>query len=322
MLRLLFGEMPQWAQTEHSALRQELTRFAPPNRTPLQKIWRTLQIILAMLALVLIGYYFATNGFTESPAENFTQGIWQVLFLPSLFLQAITSAIALMSGFLDSPNSGIDHAIKTTPKGIRLWVRAKWLGGFLRLRHLLMWILAMRMVMIGAMLIDMTAMRGSYLTLLGQLNANPSMPLPVTMLVVVLGLTGALVFPIASIGMEIALSLWARYGVKERSFAFLAQFSLLGLRLILMAGSVWLWERVQNNEVIVPVQNWYTVLGGYTVLGDWGLWQLNLAQMGQFWETVPNSAVLCGLLVGFVFVQLAIISLALRFTVTGVERIE
>lgn len=309
----LIGRLPVWLRRDQVAVRQELARMMPAGSVGV-RVLRT----VVLLSVLLIGMMYLTQPNPDAGDVPLTQRVWGVLFGVSVILQALCSMGATLT--LRESTDTLDDALKTTPQGLELWLRARWLGGILRVRTALFFLLVARMLMIGALLVEVTAMRGTYLELLSQLRVQPPIPPLVLMLLVALGMVVALLLPIAHVALDSAVGLWSSRVLGERTLRLSFQALWLAIRLGLMSGSLWLMERVLAGELLLDTAATGSIFAFTAYLGDWGMTLLSLARSGDIWARVPYSVGVAVLALLLMLAQVAIADHIVLATVRRVER--
>ena len=102
-------------------------------------------------------------------------------------------------------------------------LRSRWVSVlFYRLRGLLFSVLLARVVLVLAILYELTSFQGDYLEIL----VNRSIPvIPVELGVVLLAgmMTAIIIMPITAVGVDIALGLLIASGIKNRAFSGILQ---------------------------------------------------------------------------------------------------
>jgi hypothetical protein len=319
MLRRWLGEVPRWAQNDQMALRQEIMRYMP--RLSARRRWVLfIQLVLAISVLIIAGYLIATGLLRESGGDTLMQRVWNTLYFPILLVQGAVLVMAFLEPTATLERTTLDETLKTTPSGIGLWVRAKWLGGYLRVYRLLALVILARIVLLVMLLLEVTTMRGSYLDLVMQLQVEPSVPQLLGLMIMALNIMGAFLLPLTSVGLDVALGMWVGNQAKERTLALVGQASLLLLRLFIMLGALWLMARVLNNELLIGDSGAGVVYIGYTIWGDMGLSLLNLTLSGEIWGRVPYSVLVSVVLVAIIFLQVGLTEWLLRNTTTHLEK--
>jgi hypothetical protein len=301
------------------ALRQEIMRYTP--RLSSKRRWLlAIQLVLGITVLVVIGYLIATNFLRESGGDTLMQRVWNALYFPILVLQGAVLVLAFLEPTATLERMTLDETLKTTPSGIGLWVRAKWLGGYLRVYRPLAWVVLARIILLLMLLLEVITMRGSYLDLVMQLQVEPSVPQPLGLIIMAFNLTGAFLLPLTSVGLDVALGMWVGHRAKERTLALVAQTCVLLVRLFVMLGTLWLMARVLNNELLIGDSGAGVVYIGYTIWGDAGLSLLNLTLSGEIWGRVPYSVLVSVVMVVVIFVQVVLTEWLLQNTTTHLEK--
>lgn len=280
MLHRLLGEIPFWLQSDQIAMRQELARVQPV-RTRRQRRVSLLRTALGLTALLLFSYLAATYGQTMT---NGLEAGWRTLWTASLVLQMLIVAPVVLSFRRGTQ----DSVLKATPHGIRLWVRARWMGGILRARVLLWLLVLLRVGMIGLFLLELTAMRGAYLDLTVSLQMSPPLPLGLAYGLVALGLTVALLLPLLTTAFDSLVGQVASDILRERTFALVYQLGWIMMRWGSMAASVWLYDRVMQGDILIARDSEPILYGTMALLGDQGATFTHLTRLGAAWARTPE----------------------------------
>ncbi len=310
--------MPDWMQPEGVALRQERARYVV-ERSPRARLIYWLVRAVGLVGLFLVMIAFVTNGFQTFPAQPLTQSGWRVLFGVALVLQLLAALGAVFNPQAYAARLG-DETLKTTPQGMALWVRARWLGAFVRIRHLLLLLLALRLLMFGLLLVEVSAMRGEYLALIGALRVQPPLHAVVLMLLLAAAVVAAWVLPLANAALDSAVGLWASQNLRERTFVLTVQLSWAAGRLFAALALVWLFERILSNEVLLAEGSQIPVYFLYTTLGDAGLSLLNVTYSADIWARIPYSVGIGVAALLYIMAAVAAAEGLVRLSIRSVEK--
>ncbi len=316
MLRWIVGDVPTWLRGDQIALRQERTRYNVVLQGR-KRLWRVVRWTLLLVVFLLLAVVIVTEGFQIALGDSATQAVWRLCFAASLILQLLCSAGAVLT-LVNGETQ--DAALRATPQGIGLWVRARWVGGLLRVRSLLVFLYALRLVMLGTLLVELTAFRGQYLDLVAKLEIKPALETPVMVLVMALGVTVALLLPLASVSLDSAVGIWATHVFRERIFALSLQLGWFLMRLLTALGSLWLLERALRFEILLPSDGISVVYYASVMLGEWGASLANLTRSAVVWGLLPGSVIVVVLALGFLLLQVVLSETLLWATVKRVEK--
>lgn len=314
MIRRLTMQLPAWARPDHPVIRYVLgthTRISWRN-------WLT-QLFGAFLVLALA---FATVRFTQEGqgvGQSISEQVMAFVFWPTVVGQMALSVSALIytSSAISSEKRRQNwDNLRATHSGAGLTLRAQWSAAvFYRLSGLLTAIYLVRLVVIGALIYDLTAFRGEYLNyLIGSIT--PEIPIGIGILLLALTMTASFILPLTGLGLDAAFGLLMSTFVTQRVFVAMFQIIFGLARFALAAGLIGLMVWVTD-----PL-NGATEIGrgaaalGMGSFGDWGLRYLHLAYVGELWATLPYGVFLgAGMLViGFLQALLTdgFLSLAIR----------
>lgn len=323
MIRHILGELPSWAKRENPLLRYELSRF-DPELSRRERIFRVGAWVLFLTILVLAGYFYATDWLQRSMQMPYTLDIWRMLFFPILIIQVIMR----VSGLSLAVNSVRDERrrqtwdnLRATEHGAEIALRTRWVSVFYRLRGLILTVMTTRIILIAAILYELTSMQGGYLDLLAA-KSDPTISLEMAVILLSALMTAFIMMPITAIGVDIALGLLISTAIRNRAFAGLAQILVLTFRLVSTVVLFWLTWGFMNGDMILGDLQALGIVGAFSALGDWGLVLAQLTRSGQLWADVPYSIFLGFGLLLFMILQVTIASGLLNLAVRFAERNE
>src|SRR4051794_19550390 len=96
-MRRLIGTVPAWARVNSPVLRYEMQKQQTSNTFGVRLASAAGQVILVML-LLGISTLIATRVFTQPAGDTPTQTLWHILYLPTIGVQVMLSAILLLIG--------------------------------------------------------------------------------------------------------------------------------------------------------------------------------------------------------------------------------
>lgn len=314
LVRLLIGPLPAWTQRGDPLLRYQLGPAAA--RLPWRwRYLRALGVVLAGGLLLLTGVLIATNLLRQPAGQTIPEIVNAVAFWPLIALQLALSVAALTSTTTfvsDELRRQSWDNLRTTEHGTEFAMRARWAAVFYRLRGLLGVTLALRALLIGLLLWELTAFQGRYLDLLIN-GVTPDVPLLAAVLLVALTLTAALLLPLTTLGLDAATGLLVSAVVRTRTASTLLQAVLISLRvvvtgLLLLGARLWL-EGQLLAAADVPA---WLLLETYGAVGDLGLALLQLGRSSEIWARVPYGIFLGLGLVAFALLEAAAADRILR----------
>jgi hypothetical protein len=284
VLRWLMGE---WA----SARWRGLHTHAPQQ--PVRRWQRLTGAALFTLSLLVISVGAATEVFRALDGLRWLEQAWRSLWVAGLLLQA---AATLWVVITVRPMRS-DDLLRATPEGLALWVRGAWLHILRRARVLLLYLVLVRLAMIGLLLVEMTAMRGRYLDLIIAFEMAAPLPVAVMLLLIALGMTVALLLPLLALAFDAAVGLLLAYALPERTFALVYQVGWVLARWAGMAAFSWLYDRVVSGEVLTSAESVLPLYAASALLGDHGATFTSLTRMSAAWgemDAAPWAAVMGG----------------------------
>ena len=321
MVRLFVGQLPVWARRDHPVLHYELGSQTSLSRRV--RYVRAFGAVLGGLLLLVIGYLLATDMLRRPAGQTTVEAVNAVLFYPLLLLQVILSIVAITSTSNvvgDEMRRQNWDNLRATEQGAEMALRARWVSVFYRLRGLLGVVLALRALLIGLMLWELTAFQGRYLDLLIN-GIVPEVPLVAAVLLVSFLMTAALLLPLTSVGFDAALGLLVSAVVSQRTYSTLVQADVIFLRVGVTAVLVIAINAFLNGQFFQSsdVGAWL-LAAGYGAIGDWGLAYLNLGRSSEIWATIPYGILLGLALLLFALVQAALADRMLMFAVGQAQK--
>lgn len=288
MLKTIFGDIPVWARQSNPLLRYQLKRQGDDTRP---KISTVILWLLGIAAIIVASVFYTTNGFQRSLQIPYSLEIWRILLYPLLALQLIMRVAGISMGVgavSDERQRQAWDNLRATERGAELGVLSRWVAVFYRLRGLLLSVTIGRLVLLGALLYEVTSAQGEILDL-WTASALPSVPMLVGVLVISAFMTAFLVLPFTGLGVDVALGLWISTAVRNRAFAAILQLLVVLFRMGTTLGFFWLVWRFTNDELELSNELALFVLGANAVIGDLGLMLSQLQTTAQQWAFVPNS---------------------------------
>jgi hypothetical protein len=323
MFKYIFGELPSWAKRGNPLLRYELSRF-DPELSSKERVFRVGSWVLLLAVLVLGGYIYATNGLQETFDKPYTFDIWRMLFFPLLIVQLIARIAGLSLGIntvREERRRQTWDNLRSTERGADIGLRSRWVSVFYRLRGLLFTVMAGRLILVLAILYELTSMQGGYLDILIA-KSVPSISLELGVILLASFMTAFMVMPLAAIGVDVALGLFISTAIKNRAYAGLAQVLALTFHIASTLALFWLTWGFMNSSITLDGTQALGAIGAFSIFGDWGLMLAQFSQTGQIWVDIPNSIFLGFVLLVVSIVQVLISSGLLNLAVYFAEHNE
>lgn len=285
------------------------------------------QFTLCVLALALVIFAYVAGGqFDNLPLS---QHAMNILYVPAVGVQVVLSIIALlltMGAVASERRQQNWDSLRATPDGVSIVLRAHWAAAvFYRLRGLLAFVYLTRALLVGFLAYDLTAFSGEYLNYLTG-GIVPEVPPLIGAGFMALAIAAAFVLPLTSLGLDAALGLLLATFVRNRVFISFAQVLVIGLRLCVTV-AVFLLGSIAVLIEADPMLGDSPLLNGAGMLvlnafGDAGLYLLNGAALGDFWQTVPYSLLIGAALLAVALAQAALTEVLLRWAMRRAQRME
>jgi hypothetical protein len=104
-----------------------------------------------------------------------------------------------------------------------------------------------------------------------------------------IGMTVALLLPLAALAFDAMLALLLTYTLRERVFAISCQIGWLLARLGGMGAALWLHDRVASGEILTSADTWLSLYAASALMGDHGATFTSLARMSQAWASLGSA---------------------------------
>ncbi|MGB7338452.1 MAG: hypothetical protein WBC91_06130 [Phototrophicaceae bacterium] len=317
MIKRIFGDMPDWAQRANPLLRYELVRREGTSSA----VGRIAMWVIFLATLIVAGYIHATDGMQRGLQLPYTLDIWRVIVFPLFFVQLIMRVAGLSMGVgavTDERQRQTWDNLRATENGAAISLRTRWVSVFYRLKGLAFTILAARLILIAAILYELTSMQGAYLDLLSA-RALPMVSAEVGIIILSAFMTAFIMLPFTATGVDIALGLLISTTIRNRAIAALLQVILVVFRVGVGGVCFWLsWQLVNDNLMLEGVPA-LSLLGAGAIFGDWGIILSQLSTTGQLWSEIPFSIFLGLILLFVAIVQVAVTSGILQLAVRAAE---
>lgn len=314
--------LPPWMRPDNPALRY--WRDVSPQRSGASRYRRALTHVGLLILLLAVGYSVASDGWRVDPLDKPTaQLLYDGLFWPGVILQIlwqVTVIVAAVGSFGARSRRQSWENLQVTSGGVDLAIRARWSAIlFYRMRAFPIMITLIRLLLITALLYDLSAINGEYLSHLLD-GTRPDLSQAVSIGLLTCGMVAALLLPLASAGFDAALGVYLATFLRHRVYVTLVQSAFVGLRVLLIALVLTGGLTYQTTLAgMGDAQLWMAMLL-FVVVGDWGLSLLYLGFWGaQVWLDVPYS-VFIGL--AALVVVLILAALSDRLLIRAVRRAE
>ena len=287
MIKRIFGELPDWAKQENPLLRYELVRRQDKSQSSIGRIsmW-----VIGLTILFLGGYIFATNGLQRGLQLPYTQDIWRILVFPALIIQIVMRVAGLSLGVgavTDERQRQTWDNLRATEQGANIGLRTRFVSVFYRLKGLIFTLMITRIILIVAVLYELTSFQGGYLDLLTA-RAIPIVSVEVGVIILAAFLTAFIMMPLTATGVDIAIGLLISTTLPNRALSSLAQVLVVVFRVVSSVALFWLtWQMIGMEETAGLTQSY--ILGAGAIFADWGLTLSQLSQAGQFWAQAPYT---------------------------------
>jgi hypothetical protein len=320
MMQRLSAQLPMWARTDHPVLRYELGRAQRVSR-------RTRYLRIAGYAALLVillwgGYAIATSFFQNAAGQNLTESLSAVVFWPTLLVQVILQIAALtltVNMVSEQKRRQTWDNVRATEDGAAVSLRARWALVFYRLRPLLAFVLLVRLLMIGGILVDLTAFQGRYIDLLIN-GVTPAVPPLVAALLLAFLMTASLLLPLTSVGLAAALGLLVSVNFQQRVYSVLTQVVLIVFLLLVTVLLTVGATQFVRGELTLSDGSALALMGSFAAVGDWGMSYLHLGFYSEIWATVPYAIFLGIALLIFAMAQSALAEWLLALAIRRAER--
>lgn len=318
MIKRLIGDIPDWAKGDNPLLRYELSRLEDKSGSAVGRIvlW-----VIGLTVFTLGGYLYATEGLQRGLQMPYTVDIWRMLVFPLIAIQLVFRVAGLSLGVgavTDERQRQTWDNLRATERGAELGLRTRWVSVFYRLRGLAFTILLARLVLLGAILYELTSMQGGYLDLLTA-RAIPSVSMEVGVILLASFMTAFIIMPITATGVDIAIGLFISTNIRNRALSALAQVLVIVFRVVTTVGLFWIIWQLMNGESGLEGLPALGALGAGAILADWGLILSQLSNAGEIWAQIPYAVFLGAVMLIFAVIQVGIASALLMLSVQSAE---
>lgn len=318
--RYLFHEYLDWAEQSKPLLRYEQSRNAA-NQSSQSRLWRVLGWVGLLSALLLVGYFFATNAAQTSLERPYSLAIWRVLILP-LFLMQVIFQVAAFSLGMGAVGAERRHQtwdnLRATERGTEISLQTRFPAIFTQLAGFAAFIMLGRIVLLGAILYEVTSFQGDFLNLLSA-RSNPSVSLELGMILLGAFMTAFVLLPITATSFNIALGLFLSAWMRNRVSSAIVQMLIIALRFVSAGILVYFaWQFAHGGLELDPLAA-LALLSTSTAFGDWGLLLSQLSMAGEFWRTVPFTIFIGFGLLLWLIVQVALTQALVKLAVRAAE---
>jgi len=281
------------------------------------------QFIVALL--LIVAAWFVIGAISFNDGASLSEQALALLILPAIVVQSVLSAsvFVISAGAIASEKRrGTWTDLRATSEGVGLVLRAHWgTTVFYRLRGLMLFVYALRLVMIGLLLYDLTSFRGEYLYHLTA-RVVPDVSVEIGGLLLVLTVTAGLVLPLATWGFDAALGLLVATFVQQRVFLSLTRIVVGTMRLMISLVALVSGVTVLNGlNSDLEGFSWFLALA-YGAIGDMGFAYLNGPTLSGLWQNVEYAILIGGVMLIIALVLASLTDLMLRWTMHRAQRIE
>ncbi|GAB4459838.1 MAG: hypothetical protein Kow00120_27770 [Anaerolineae bacterium] len=306
--RVLAPLFPPWARLGHPIFTWELERRRRQQGRATR--WAA-TAVFSLLMLALLVAVVDAHGREEPLAPNVISGLWIALLAPHVLLR-VAAAFSTAGSVNREVEVGTWDRLRATAMPTRDVLGAKWAAGLWSVGAILVWVLALRGVLVLLLLSDLARFRGHYLLFLVE-SSQPPIPWVVGVLAVAAGMTASVMQPAISAGLDAATGLAASAFIKNRG---LAQVFAALVRLAMWIGAVALsWPVIEalGWEPVTAIGPWLLVLL-FCVEGDMALGLLMIDWLAQLYGDVDWGFALGPAALALVLVQAGLAVLLIRFS--------
>ncbi len=319
-------QLPSWARANHPVLRYIVGISGENARQRTTARW--ILVAIMSVVVVVVGYALGSDFFADDLFEKpISEALMLILFWPVFVLQIVLglSAFLMTIGVIgEEKRRQTWDNVRTTTEGASLTIRARWSAVvFYRLRSPMIVVTLARIVLIGALLYDLTAFRGDYLNNL-TVNIIPELPLPGAVILLALMMTASLLLPVTGVGFDAAVGLLVSTTVQQRVYVVLMQIALIAFRVAVVAVLLIAVTQFRTDGMIGTSNlNLWLLIFAFAALGDWSLSLLHLGYFGAVvWINVEYSILIGLALLVFVFIQTLLTDGILALAIRRAERRE
>lgn len=322
MIRRLFGTPPAWMMRDHPAMRPH---HEPERKASGGRYKRMVGALLSLLILSFIGYGASSDFFTRNPLDlPVSELLARGLLYPVYMVQIVMVGVVLMStiGMIGHyQRRGLWDAVRTTTHGAGLTIRARWAYLlFHRLRGSLAAITFGRLILVAALLYDLTAFQGEYLRSLTG-GITPEVSPVVAVVLLALTMAAVLLLPVTTLGLDAAVGLLLATYIKRRTYVALAQITIITARVLVSVSLLLMFSTLSTAPIDGGGWIGWALVFAFAVLGDWGFSLLYLGFYGaEVWRDVPYGVLIGAALMGYVLLQALLADALLGYATRRAER--
>ncbi len=270
--------------------------------------WGRWILRLGGVGLWLAMFVFSVWAYLDTPGIDRSitgDALFAMLYFPLLLTQFFGGSAPLLLAnavIAHEEARGTWEAIKITGDGAALMLRARWAAIFVRLRGLVIIVLGLRALMVIRLWADLL---GPDFDLDAALDGvTPAVSPAGAVILLVLLSVGALLLPLAEMGLNAALGLAVAAFVRDRFANRLAVAGLLLARGMVFSGAIVFGLLASETEYALftePVRwlGMVALIGG----GDQGLLLLDLGLFADLWDDLKYAILLAAVVPGLVVVQ-------------------
>ncbi len=319
MIHRLYAQLPHWARPTHPVLRTMLTHDVR-SRTPAQRLLIRLVALVVVIGLLIASAAIVDQGNPIMMRETTRYPLFTLLYFPLVMLQYFGLLIGtLLTTQTISAEVQRDtwQTLKLTSHGAAIVFRARWAAVFYQLRWLLGGIIVWRIIFAGTMILDATGEQGHLIDLYAQ-GITPAVSVEAAILLLAAQIVYALLAVPVLLGCYAAVGLLLAALIRHRAILNVARIGLVIGQFVLLivglnSGSLVLeadpfGSALREMSMTARWTNLFT-LG---VIGDQGLYSMDLTTTLRTWTDVHYAVLLGAALLGALIVQIVLTESMIR----------
>lgn len=311
MIHRLFAQLPDWARPTHPVLRTMLVHDLR-RRTRTQRFLIRLVAVVVVTGLLISSAAIVDQGNPIMMREPTKYPLFTLMYFPLVMLQYFGMLIGtLLTTQAISAEVQRDawQTLKLTSHGAALVFRARWAAVFYQLRWLIGGIVLLRLTFAGTMILDATGERGHLIDLYAS-GITPSVSVEAAILLLAAQITYALLAVPVLLGLYAAVGLLLASLIQQHTILnvvrvglVIGQFALLIVGL--NSGSLVLEADPFGSALreMSTTTRWFNLFA-LGVIGDQGLYSMDLTTTLNTWTDVHYGILLGVALLGILMVQL------------------
>jgi hypothetical protein len=332
MLRrlLFYRDLPIWMERTHPMMRREIKREV--QRSTPYSHWlkgvRWLSALTMVSFLLMIGYTTVDMVTNNNQALSISEIIFAWQLFPLYFVHFLLLGGTFIMGVDTLKNQkrlNLWDEVRATSDGVRLIVWVRW--AYLTFYHnslLLKITYVVRVLMILALLMDLTSFGGNYLSYL-LLQSTPNLPLWVGVILVGMNITAGLLLPLSMMSLTSSFALLLSTYFKQPilnlfiKFVVLIFYMFISLFLVMLLSTLYLETAQESASILMnnPLGEFGGLLAIITSLFvDWGTTLLFLGFLGEhLWVNIPYSVFIGAGMLFVIIAQAYLSELLLRYAI-------